>query len=367
MQPASTGLQPHEITPWRNPIRHRECTRCNHSVAWPPARAKPVYSTRQTERGIRVSAGIVNQMFLDLPLVSIVTPAYNADRFLADTIESVLQQDYPKIEYTVVASDSNDETHEILSRYRGRVGSISVPRQGPASAIHTGLVQARGSILAWLNADDTYEPGAIRAAVETLLAHPEADVVYGDACWMDEHGALLRPYPTMAFDPSALARDCFICQPASFFRAPAYAACSLDLSLTVSFDYDLWISMALRGCRFQHIPQRMANSRMHRDNLTLSRHGEVLEVSMALLRKYYGYVPVSWVFGYLAYRRDGRDQFFEPLRYSPLTYAASLPFGLRLNRRYALRYLAEWAWTPVRGIRRALLRGRTTDPGLARS
>jgi hypothetical protein len=92
---------------------------------------------------------------------------------------------------------------------------------------------------------------------------------------------------------------------------------------------------------------------MHRDNLTLSRRGDVFEVSMALLGKYYGYVPLPWVYGYMAYRRDGRDQFFEPLRYSPVTYLASLPVGLRLNRRHIVRYLAEWAWTPFRGIRRA--------------
>jgi glycosyltransferase involved in cell wall biosynthesis len=302
-------------------------------------------------------------MSVDFPLVSIVTPAYNAGQYIEEAIESVLRQDYPNIEYTVVDSESGDQTQEIIGRYRGRVGSIRVSRQGPAAAIHAGLSQARGSILAWLNADDTYEPGAVRAAVETFLAHPEADIVYGEACWIDQRGAPLRPYPTIRFDPTALARDCFLCQPASFFRAPAYAARGLDVSLTVSFDYDLWIRMAMRGCGFEYVPRRLANSRMHRDNLTLSRRGEVFEVSMALLGKYYGYVPLSWVYGYLAYRRDGRDQFFEPLRYSPVTYAASLPFGLRLNRRHIFRYLAEWAWTPLRGIRRACLGGpaRTLD------
>jgi glycosyltransferase involved in cell wall biosynthesis len=297
-----------------------------------------------------------------LPLVSIVTPAYNAGRFLADTIESVLGQDYPHIEYTIVETESSDDTRDIIARYRGRVGSILVPRQGPAAAIHAGLSLARGGIMAWLNADDTYQPGAVRAAVEAFLSHPEADVVYGAATWIDQHGAPLRPYPTIRFDPAALRRDCFLCQPACFFRAPAYAACPLDLSLTVSFDYDLWIRMALHGCRFEYISQHLANSRMHRDNLTLSRRGEVFETSMALLEKHYGYVPLSWVFGYMSYRRDGRDQFFDPLRYSPLAYAASLPFGLSLNRSHAFRYLAEWASTPFRGIRRALLPGRSQPP-----
>jgi glycosyltransferase involved in cell wall biosynthesis len=299
----------------------------------------------------------------DLPLVSIVTPAYNAGPFLAEAIESVLGQDYPNIEYTVVASESSDETQAVLDRYCGRLGLIGVPRQGAAAAIHAGLCQARGSILAWLNADDTYQPGAVRWAVETFLEHPEADVVYGDASWIDQQGAPLGPYPTIRFRPRALERDCFLCQPASFFRAPAYAACAVDVSLTLSFDYDMWIRMALRGCRFEHIPQHLANSRMHRGNLTLSRRGEVFEVSMGLLRKYYSYVPLSWVFGYVAYQRDGRDQFFEPLRYSPLTYAASLPRGLSLNRRHPVRFLLEWMWTPLRGITRACRRGLTRMAG----
>jgi glycosyltransferase involved in cell wall biosynthesis len=296
-------------------------------------------------------------MSRELPLVSIVTPAYNAGRFLEEAIESVLRQDYPNVEYTVVDSESNDETQEIISRYRGRVRALRVPRQGPAAAIHAGLRQANGSILAWLNADDSYQPGAVRTAVETLLEHPEAGVAYGQARWIDERGAPLGRYPTLAFQAAALARDCFICQPAAFFRAPAYAACPLDASLIVSFDYDLWIRLSLRGCRFEYVSRHLANSRMHRGNLTLSRRGEVFDVSMALLGKYYGYVPFLWVFGYLAYKRDGRDQFFEPLRYYPWTYAASLPFGLSLNRGHAVRYFAEWAWTPFRGILRAGLRG----------
>jgi len=303
-------------------------------------------------------------MFRDLPLVSIVTPACNAGSYVSEAIESVLSQDYPNIEYTIIDSNSSDDTHQVVSRYRGRVRSINVPRHGAAFAIHAGLSEAQGSILAWLSADDTYEPGAVRAAVETFLAEPKTDVVYGDAYWIDQGGLPLRAYPTLPFHPSALARDCFICQPATFFRASAYAACALNVSLAVSFDYDLWIRMAQRGCVFEYLPRLLANSRMHRANLTLTHRKEVFELTMELLAKHYGYVPLSWIYGYLAYQKDGRDQFFEPLRYSPLTYAASLPFGLSLNRRHPFRYVGEWAWTPIRGIGRACVRSSATAPVL---
>jgi glycosyltransferase involved in cell wall biosynthesis len=126
-------------------------------------------SDHARRRGLE-RASIVKLMYRDLPLVSIVTPTHNAARFLADTIESVLEQDYPNIEYTVIDSWSSDGTQDVLDRYRGRLNSFSVARRGPAFAIHEGLTRARGSILAWLSADDTYEPGAVRAAVESFLA-----------------------------------------------------------------------------------------------------------------------------------------------------------------------------------------------------
>jgi glycosyltransferase involved in cell wall biosynthesis len=295
-------------------------------------------------------------MLSDVPLVSIVTPTFNAGRFLKESIESVLGQDYPNIEYLVVDSHSTDDTQDILRRYAGRLRTIHAERLGPASAIHTGLSQARGSILAWLNADDRYEPGAVRSAVAAFLEQPNADIVYGDAWWIDHNGAVIRPYPTTPFEPKALERCCFISQPAAFFRASAYHECSLDPSLSVSFDYDLWIRLTKSSRRFKYLPQRLASSRMHRECLTLSQRREVFEVTMALLKKHYGYIPLSWIFGYLSYRRDGRDQFFEPLQYRASVFAASLPFGIAANRTEPLRVVRDWASTMGRGVRQRFAR-----------
>ena len=303
-------------------------------------------------------------MLSEAPLVSVVTPTFNAGRFLRESIESVLTQDYPNIEYLVVDSYSTDETRDILREHCGRLRMIQADRLGPAAAIHTGLSQARGSILAWLNADDRYDPGAIRSAAAFFQRHPKADVVYGDAWWIDQNSEAIRPYPTIPFDPGVLKRDCFISQPATFFRADVYKKYPLDPSLPVSFDYDLWIRMAKDNRCFQHLPERLANSRMHRDCLTLARRREVFEVTIALLKKHYGYVPLPWVFGYLSYKRDGRDQFFEPLRDSATVFAASLPFGMELNRNEALRFLGDWIWTAGHGLQKQVSRLRTllTEP-----
>ena len=286
------------------------------------------------------------------PLVSIVTPCYNTAKFLPAAIESVLAQDYPRIEYIVIDGGSTDGTIEILERYRGRLQYVSERDRGPADAIHKGFGKADGDILAWLNADDTYEPGAVRYAAEYLAAHPKTDVVYGDGSWITDDGRAIRQYPTLAFDARVLERDCFICQPAAFLRTRAYRGCPIDQELKLSFDYDLWIRMSKRGSRFDYMPRHLANTRMHRESLTLGKRREVFQESMGLLRRHYGYVPFSWVFGYLAFRLDGRDQFFEPLRPSIGKYLLSLPLGLWLNRSRPLRFLGEWGAGPWKAVLR---------------
>jgi glycosyltransferase involved in cell wall biosynthesis len=275
--------------------------------------------------------------------VTIVTPSFNSAPFLEEAIESVLAQDYPAIEYLVMDAGSADGTLPILERYRGRIRYWSEPDQGAADAINRGFRLGSGAIVAWLNADDRYLPGAVRAAVEHLQENPAAAVAYGEAYWTDEAGRVLGPYPTVKpFDPAMFSRECAVCQPACFMRRSAMEDAGwLDAALHSAFDYDLWIRLARRH-PFTHVPAFLAYSRMHRANKSLGQRRQVFEESMAVLRRHYGYVPVNWVYGYLCYRLDGRDQFFEPLRHSPLAYLASLFVGAGHNRRHAARYAREW-------------------------
>src|SRR5262249_19380229 len=126
------------------------------------------------------------------PLVSVVTPTYNQSAFLRDTIESVLSQDYPAIEYQIIDDGSTDETPTILSKYSERVWIESHENRGQTPTINKGWERAQGDILTWLNSDDTFLPGAVSTAVAFLKEHPEVGIVFGDTLFTNPDGSAIE-------------------------------------------------------------------------------------------------------------------------------------------------------------------------------
>ncbi|MGB9612543.1 MAG: glycosyltransferase family 2 protein [Bryobacteraceae bacterium] len=289
----------------------------------------------------------------EYPLVSIVTPVYNLADFIEETVQSVLSQDYPRIEYLVMDGGSTDGTLEILAKYGARLRVISAPDRGTADGINRGFRMSSGEIFAFLNADDTYLPGAVRTAVQHLMALPEAGGVYGDANWIAEDGSLIGPYPTREFDREALAHECFICQPACFLRRDVLIQAGLlDADLRYAFDYELWMRVS-RVTRLEHIDAVLANSRMRRGSKTLGERKQVFREAIRVVKRHYGYAPFEWVYCYTAFLVDHRDQFFEPLAPSVTKLLASLPVGLWINRSRPWRFLGEWGkWLNLRSALR---------------
>ena len=200
-----------------------------------------------------------------LPKVSIVTPSYNQARFLEKTIQSVLSQDYPNLEYIIVDGGSTDGSVEIIRRYADRLAWwVSERDKGQTDALNKGFGRATGDILAWINSDDTYNPGAIREAVEYLVAHPEAGMVYGDADLIDAEGAVIGRFPASQTDYRRLRQGyVHIPQQSSFFRAELWRKVGpLDPSFYFAMDYDLWVRLA-RQAPLHYIPRLWANFRLH--------------------------------------------------------------------------------------------------------
>jgi glycosyltransferase involved in cell wall biosynthesis len=207
-----------------------------------------------------------------LPLVSIVTPSLNQAGYLEATIQSVLSQDYPRLEYIVIDGGSRDGSLEIIRRYADRLAYwSSEPDSGQTEAINKGLERAQGEILAWLNSDDVYFPGAVREAVEFLENHREVGMVYGDAHYIDETGMPVGLFPARQTNLQRLRRGfVHIPQQASFFRGSLWRLVgALDPSFYFAMDYDLWVRIASLS-PLQYLPRTWAGFRLHRDAKTLA-------------------------------------------------------------------------------------------------
>jgi glycosyltransferase involved in cell wall biosynthesis len=208
----------------------------------------------------------------DLPLVSIVTPSFNQARYIEATIQSVLSQDYPRIEYMIVDGGSTDGTVDVIKRYEGRLAWwVSEQDKGQTDAINKGFARATGQILAWLNSDDTYEPGAVSAAVKYLLDHPNIGMVYSDCNFINEDGRVIGKFGSAQTDYRLLRQGfVHIPQQTMFFRADLWKQVGpLDPSFYFAMDYDLWTRLAART-ELKYVRQTWANFRLHTTGKTIA-------------------------------------------------------------------------------------------------
>ena len=202
---------------------------------------------------------------MSLPSMAIVTPSLNQARFLDRTIGSVIEQDYPgPLQYWVQDGGSTDDSVEVIRRHEaGLTGWESIPDEGHADAVNRGFARIQGEVMAFINSDDYYLPGALRAAGEAFAADPDLDMLYGDAVYVDPDDRPLVIDVLPAYNWEDLRRVCIIPQQTCFWRRRAWeAAGGLGRELWFSFDWEFFLKVAERG-RLVHLPRLMAAYRHH--------------------------------------------------------------------------------------------------------
>jgi glycosyltransferase involved in cell wall biosynthesis len=208
--------------------------------------------------------------------ISIVTPTLNCARFVRYAIESVLSQrgDF-ELEYIIRDGLSTDGTLDVLQEYSSKCRIISEKDGSPQAAINAGLSQASGDVLAWLNADDVYEPGALQSVVEEFSKHPESAWGYGRCRIIDENGKEIRNLITWyknvlgwRYSRNVLLCENYVSQPATFFRREYWQKTGgLSTAYKAAFDYDLWLRFAALGPAFP-IHEYLARFRRHSGSIS---------------------------------------------------------------------------------------------------
>lgn len=184
----------------------------------------------------------------EYPKISIVTPSFNQGKFLEKTILSVLEQDYPNLEYIIIDGGSTDESVEIIRKYEDRLTYwVSEPDRGQSHAINKGFEKATGEIFGWLNSDDYYASGALKAVVDAYLLNPDAGVVVGAGDMVDEEGNVLfgAARTTITLETLCNWFHEFFWQPSCFFKKEVWTQCGpLNEQVHYAMDLDLWVRIA---------------------------------------------------------------------------------------------------------------------------
>lgn len=278
------------------------------------------------------------------PLVTIVTPAYNQAEYLAATIESVLAQDYPHLEYIVLDDGSTDNTAEILKKYDDQILHERHENMGQANTLNRGWGMAGGSLIGYLSSDDLLEPNTITKLVEALLVQPDASVAYCDFTLIDARGRSFRTVYTEEFDEARLCEDLF-CQPGPgalfrrevFDRTGGWAAHLHQIP-----DFEFWLRASKFG-PFVRVPEVLAHYRIHEGSasfrpITAKRSMEIVEVVSEYWRgqtgkKVSGSLAMAHIIAAKNHAQSGRitacfSEWIKALHHSPVMLLSSLPWRM---------------------------------------
>lgn len=233
---------------------------------------------------------------MKFPKISLITPSFNQARFLEETLKSVLDQNYPNLEYIVMDGGSTDGSVEIIERYADKLSYwISEPDDGQTDALIRGFAKATGEILGWLCSDDILEPNSLHDVSQFFLKNPHADVVYGNSLWIDPEGCFIKSRKEHAFDRSILLYEHnFIPQPSTFWKNSLYHKVGgLNQDFNVAMDADLWLRFS-EVTDIHHVRKFWSRMRIYPEQKTYRLLNQREAEKKILRERYFGSEP-DWV------------------------------------------------------------------------
>lgn len=232
------------------------------------------------------------------PFFSIITPSFNQGKYIARTIRSVLSQNFKDLEYWVFDGGSRDETVSVLESFGDAIHWLSEADRGQSHAVNKGFQKAAGEVIGWLNSDDIYFPGTLRAVWDFFKNNPAVDILYGQADHIDENDRAIEPYYTEEWNYKKLREVCYICQPALFFRRSIIERFGfLDESLNYCMDYEYWLRIG-RKVPFHYLQRKLAGSRLYKETKTIGSAAAVHREILKMFKKRFGKIPGRWIFNH---------------------------------------------------------------------
>ncbi|MCC6253167.1 MAG: glycosyltransferase [Bacteroidia bacterium] len=279
-----------------------------------------------------------------LPKISVITPSYNQGEFIEETILSVINQDYPNIEYIVLDAASNDNTVNIIKKYENKISYwISEKDKGQADAVNKGFARATGDILCWLNSDDYYLPGTLKFVAENLDIN-KAQILFGEVDHIfDKTKEIVHSNVKNKLEHYNLKYYDYIIQPGSFWTRKVWENTgSLKHDMHFAFDWDWFIRAEMLGTEFKYVSRVMSIYRIHDAHKT-NNGGEKRLKEIDYILKHYSGNRVLEAYKLIRTERSNIESIINKAVKSGLTR-----FDMKLLR---LRYAQKLLLVPDRVLR----------------
>jgi glycosyltransferase involved in cell wall biosynthesis len=233
-----------------------------------------------------------------LPRITVVTPSYNHGNYIEETIQSVLQQDYPNLEYIIIDGGSKDNSVDVIRKYERHLAYwISEKDRGQSHAINKGFQRSNGAILAWLNSDDLYLPGTLHAVARAFAANPAAQWLIVDV--ENFHTGASKSHETWTFENSSKLVDWVIRnanphQPAVFWkRAPYFTYGPLKEDWQYCFDAEFWCHLIANAVHPIRLDRLLARFRLHSASKTCGSTAAFYAENVRLAKSFKHAIPAS--------------------------------------------------------------------------